>query len=172
MDRTRAALVSGTSTGIGHATAIELANAGFVVFAGVRSDKDAASVAAAHANLRPLRLDVTDPDSVAQAMDAVRASEIPFYALVNNAGIAVGGPLEYLPLDELRRQFDVNVLGMLALTQAALPLLRTTRGRFVTVGSIASRFGAPFLGPYCASKAAVAMLMDSLRVELAPAGVR
>jgi NAD(P)-dependent dehydrogenase (short-subunit alcohol dehydrogenase family) len=167
----RAALVTGTSTGIGNTTARALAQNGFVVFAGVRSEKDAANLASVHPGMRPTLLDVTDRSSISRSVDAVRDSGIPLYALVNNAGIAVGGPLEYLPLDELRRQFDVNVFGTIAVTQAALPLLRETRGRIVTIGSIASRFGAPLIGPYSASKAAIAVLMDSLRIELAPSGV-
>jgi NAD(P)-dependent dehydrogenase (short-subunit alcohol dehydrogenase family) len=167
----RAVLISGASTGIGHATALQLARDGFTVFAGVRRESDGAELAAKHERLRPVQLDVTDADSIAHAFSVVADSEIPLQAVVNNAGIAVGGPLEYLPLDDLREQFEVNVIGMVAVTQAALPFLRQTRGRVITVGSIASRFGAPFLAPYCASKAAVAMVVDSLRVELAPAGI-
>lgn len=166
-----AILITGASTGIGHATALHLAEKGFTVFAGVRKESDAARLAAEHPNLRPVHLDVTDADSIAHAINVIRESELPLYALINNAGIAIGGPLEHLPLDELRKQLEVNVVGMLAMTQAALPLLRATKGRVVTIGSIASRFGAPLLGPYCASKAAVAMLMDSLRLELAPFGI-
>lgn len=167
-----AILVSGASTGIGYATSVLLANRGFTVFAGVRKETDADALASAGANLRPVILDVTDPDSIAHAIDVVRASEIGLHGLLNNAGIAVGGPLEYLSTADLRRQFEVNVIGTMALTQAALPLLRQTRGRIVTIGSIGSRFGAPFIGPYCASKAAIAMLMDSLRLEVAPYGVQ
>lgn len=168
----RAILVTGASSGIGFACAQRLAAAGFEVFAGVRKESDGIKLAQHSARIRPIALDVTDADSVAHAMHVVREGEIPLYGLLNNAGIAVGGPLEYLGLDELRRQFEVNVFGTMAVTQAALPLLRQTRGRVVSIGSIGSRFGAPFLGPYCASKAALAMLMDSLRMELAPFGVR
>jgi NAD(P)-dependent dehydrogenase (short-subunit alcohol dehydrogenase family) len=172
MNDQRAILVTGASTGIGRTAATHLAEAGFTVFAGVRSDRDANAIDHLHANLRPVRLDVTDAASVAAAFEVVRESGLPLHGLLNNAGIAVGGPLEYLPAADLRRQFDVNVFGTMAVTQAAIPFLRKTRGRIVTIGSIGSRFGAPFIGPYCASKAAVAMLMDSLRVELAPFGIR
>jgi NAD(P)-dependent dehydrogenase (short-subunit alcohol dehydrogenase family) len=91
--------------------------------------------------------------------------------LVNNAGIAVAGPLEFLPMDELRVQFDVNVLGLLAVTQAFLPLLRQARGRIVNVGSVSGRISMPFVGPYAASKFAVEAISDSLRVELRPWGI-
>jgi NAD(P)-dependent dehydrogenase (short-subunit alcohol dehydrogenase family) len=165
-------LITGASTGIGNATALRLANDGFTVFAGVRKESDASQLGASHANLRPVILDVTDADSIAHALNVVRESEIPLYGLLNNAGIAVGGPLEYLGTDDLRRQFDVNVFGTLAVTRAAIPLLRPIRGRIVSIGSIGSRFGPPFMGPYCASKAALAVLMDSLRMELAPFGLQ
>ncbi len=171
MNDARAILVTGASTGIGNATAAELAKRGFTVFAGARKEADAAALDASHERIRPLILDVTDPDAVAHAIDVVRASEIPLYGLLNNAGVAVGGPLEYLPIDALRRQFEVNVFGTMSTTQAALPLLRASKGRVVTIGSIASRFGAPFIGPYAASKAALAVLMDSLRMEMLPFGV-
>jgi NAD(P)-dependent dehydrogenase (short-subunit alcohol dehydrogenase family) len=167
----KAVVVTGASSGIGHATALQLMRDGYVVFAGARSERDLTALAAEHEALRPVKLDVTDADSVAHAFDVVRSSGVPLYGLINNAGIALGGPLEHLPIADLRKQFEVNVVGTVAVTQAAIPLLRETRGRIVTIGSIASRFGAPFLGPYCASKAALAMLMDSLRLELAPAGI-
>lgn len=167
----KAVVVTGASSGIGHATALHLVRDGYVVFAGARSQRDLSQLRSEHEAIRTVELDVTDADSVAHALDVVRSSGIPLHGLINNAGIALGGPLEHLPLADLRKQLEVNVVGTLAVTQAAIPLLRQTRGRIVTVGSIASRFGAPFLGPYCASKAAVAMLVDSLRLELAPAGI-
>lgn len=167
----KAVVVTGASSGIGHATALHLARDGYVVFAGARKERDLSRLASEHASIRPVALDVTDADGVARAFDAVRASGVPLYGLINNAGIALGGPLEHLPLADLRKQLEVNVVGTMAVTQAAIELLRETHGRIVTIGSIASRFGAPFLGPYCASKAALAMLMDSLRLELAPAAI-
>jgi NAD(P)-dependent dehydrogenase (short-subunit alcohol dehydrogenase family) len=171
MNENRAILVTGASTGIGHATALRLAEAGFTVFAGVRKESDARDKDALHANIHPVLLDVTNAQSIANAIDAIRESGLQLFGLLNNAGIAVGGPLEYLPVDDLRRQFEVNVFGTIAVTQAAIPLLRATRGRIVTIGSISGRFGAPFVGPYAASKAAVAVLVDSLRLELAPFGI-
>jgi len=171
MSDPRAILVTGASSGIGNATAARLASSGFTVFAGVRKESDAARLHKEQAELRTVILDVTDADSIAHAINVVNESGIPLYGLLNNAGIAVGGPLEYLETSDLRRQFDVNVFGTMAVTQAALPLLRRTQGRIVSIGSIGSRFGAPFIGPYCASKAALAMLMDSLRLEIAPFGI-
>jgi NAD(P)-dependent dehydrogenase (short-subunit alcohol dehydrogenase family) len=172
MNDQRALLVTGASSGIGRASALRLAEAGFTVFAGVRKESDANDVDHLHANLRPVLLDVTDAGSIAHAFGIIRESGLPLHGLLNNAGIAVGGPLEHLPVDALRRQFEVNVFGTIAVTQASIPLLRETRGRIVTIGSISSRFGAPFVGPYCASKSALAVLMDSLRIELAPFGIR
>src|SRR5581483_3387516 len=113
----------------------------------------------------PVTLDVTDDGSIA----AVRVDEL--HALVNNAGVAVSMPIEFLPLDELRRQLEVNVVGQVAVTQAFLPALRSTRGRIVNVGSIAGRSALPFLGAYAASKHALEAITDALRVELQPFGI-
>lgn len=166
-----AVLVTGASSGIGAATAQALAREGRTVFAGVRSESDARAIAGVSPNIRALHLDVTDRAQIAEAFDQIRASGMTIDALINNAGIAMGGPLEYLPLDDIRKQFDVNVFGTLAVTQAALPMLRETRGRIIMIGSIAGRLAAPFIGPYSASKAALASLADSLRIELASAGI-
>ncbi|MBV8434093.1 MAG: SDR family NAD(P)-dependent oxidoreductase [Candidatus Eremiobacteraeota bacterium] len=166
---TRSVLVTGTSSGIGRAVVMRLAVDGFTVFAGVRNERDAH--VASIDGVRPVTIDVTNCETIASTFRTIAESGVPLHALVNNAGIALGGPLEHLPLDDLRKQLEVNVIGTMAVTQAAIPMLRKTRGRIVSIGSIASRFGAPFLGPYCASKAALSMLMDSLRFELAPAGI-
>src|SRR6201999_3308026 len=109
----------------------------------------------------PVLLDVTD----AAQIDALRAIET-LDALVNNAGVAISGPLEFLPLDELRRQFEINVFGLLAVTQAVLEPLRRARGRIVNVSSISGRVAVPLLGPYASSKFAVEALSDTLRREL------
>ena len=166
-----AILVTGASTGIGHETALLLANCGYMVFAGVRKEADRERLEAEHANLRPIILDVTVPADITRAMESIRASGAPLRAIVNNAGVAVAGPLEYLPLESLRMQFEINVMGPMALAQAALPLLRETRGRLVFIGSIAGRLSAPFVGPYSASKAALASFADALRQELANTGI-
>jgi NAD(P)-dependent dehydrogenase (short-subunit alcohol dehydrogenase family) len=150
---------------------VVLARAGYIAFAGVRSDADAARVATLHEHVRPLRLDVTDRASIAAAASAVAQSGHPLRGLVCNAGIAVGGPLEYLPIDELRRQFEINVFGAVAVAQAFLPQLRATRGRLVFVGSISGRLAVPFIAPYSASKFALRAIADALRAELRPAGI-
>jgi NAD(P)-dependent dehydrogenase (short-subunit alcohol dehydrogenase family) len=167
-----AVVVTGASTGIGADAASQPAAAGFVVFAGVRDDAAAATLAALGERVRPLRLDVTEPEQIAAAAAAVGASGFPLAALVNNAGVAVGGPLEVLPLASVRQAFEVNVFGSLAVTQAFLPQLRAARGRLVFIGSIAGRLAIPFIAPYSASKFALRALTDALRIELAPDGIR
>lgn len=164
-------IVTGASSGIGYETAMLLAREGYLVFAGVRKEADRERVEAQHPNLRPIILDVAVPADPVRAMETVRASGSPLRALVNNAGIAVAGPLEYLPLESLRMQFEINAIGPIALAQAALPMLRESRGRLVFIGSIAGRLSAPFVGPYSASKAALASLVDALRQELASTGI-
>jgi NAD(P)-dependent dehydrogenase (short-subunit alcohol dehydrogenase family) len=156
-------LVTGASTGIGRATALELARRGAAVLAGVRDP------AAAPEGCTALELDVTSPDDVAAAGEEATRGGLD--ALVNNAGIAVVGPLEYLPLDALRRQLEVNTVAQLAVTQACLPALRASRGRIVNLSSIAGRMALPLYGPYAASKYALEALSDSLRQELRGTGV-
>jgi NAD(P)-dependent dehydrogenase (short-subunit alcohol dehydrogenase family) len=167
----RAIVVTGASSGIGAATSAQLAERGFVVYAGVRNDADAQRLATIHDNIRPIILDVTNEISIALALRDVRTRGIPLTGLVNNAGIALGGPLETIPLTELRRQFDVNVFGAVAVTQAFLPLLRDRPSRIVLVGSVSGRMPMPYIAPYSASKFALRAIADALRVELAPAHI-
>ena len=170
----RAFVVTGASTGIGRATALRLVRGGHEVFAGVRKDADAQSLRAEGlAGVRPVRLDVTDPASIRSAAAEVSAAvtERGLAGLVNNAGITTGGPIEYLDLGELRRVFEVNTIGPVAVTQAFLPLLRAGRGRIVFVTSIGGIFAAPIIGPYAASKHALEAIGDALRVELRPWGI-
>jgi NAD(P)-dependent dehydrogenase (short-subunit alcohol dehydrogenase family) len=157
----RTALVTGASSGIGAACALRLAASGWRVFAGVRAE------GAAPAATEEILLDVANADDIARA--SKRIGELD--ALVNNAGIAISMPLEFIPLDELRRQLEVNVIGQVAVTQAFLPQLRRARGRIVFVGSIAGRSALPFLGAYAASKHALEAIADTLRVEVKPFGV-
>jgi NAD(P)-dependent dehydrogenase (short-subunit alcohol dehydrogenase family) len=166
-----AVAITGASSGIGADAAALLARERFVVFAGVRSDADAERIAALHERIRPLRLDVADAASVDAAARTVSESGLVLRGVVGNAGIAVAGPLEYLPVDDVRRQFEVNVFGALAFVQAFLPQLRRSRGRVVLVGSISGRLGVPFIAPYSASKAALRVFADALRVELRAAGI-
>jgi NAD(P)-dependent dehydrogenase (short-subunit alcohol dehydrogenase family) len=163
----RTALVTGASSGIGLACATRLAGSGWQVFGGVRTE--AAAVALRERGVEPLELDVTD---VAQIATAAQAVGPELHGLVANAGIAIAAPLELVPLDELRRQLEVNVVGQVAVAQAFLPALRRAQGRVVLMGSIGGRSALPFLGPYAASKHALEAVADSLRVELRPWGVR
>lgn len=166
----RRVLITGTSSGIGEATALRLARAGWRVLAGVRSAADGDRLrAAAGEQLEPVTIDVTDPATIAAV--ATRLGDEPLDGLVNNAGTALAMPLEFLPLDQLRGQLEVNLVGHVAVTQALLPNLRTARGRIVNVGSIAGRSALPFLGAYAASKHALEAFTDSLRVELRPFGI-
>jgi NAD(P)-dependent dehydrogenase (short-subunit alcohol dehydrogenase family) len=169
----RAALISGCSTGIGRATALRLDAAGWRVYAGVRKERDAEALAAeASDRLVPLILDVADGTSIELAAERVEA-ETPdgLHGLVNNAGIAVSGPLEFIPLDDFRRQLEVNLTGQVAMIQAAMPALRRAPGRIVNVTSIGGLVTTPFFGPYCASKFGLEAITDSLRVELRPWGI-
>lgn len=170
----RIALVSGSSTGIGHACALRLARRGWKVFAGVRKEPDGDRLRQqAPERIQPVLLDVESEASVRAAVETVRAaSGGRLDALVNNAGIVVGGPMELLPLADLRRQFEVNVFGAVGLTQACLPLLRAARGRVVNMSSVSGRVSFPLLGAYCASKFALEAVSDAMRRELAPWGIR
>jgi NAD(P)-dependent dehydrogenase (short-subunit alcohol dehydrogenase family) len=158
----KTALVTGASTGIGEATAKRLSARGWRVLAGVRKPGDAP------AGTEEVLLDVTDAEAISAAAERVDRLD----GLVDNAGIAIAAPLEKLPVDELRRQLEVNVVGQVAVTQAFLPALRAGRGRIVLMGSIAGRSALPFLGAYAMSKHALEAMADALRVELAPDGIR
>lgn len=171
MRNVRAILVSGASSGIGAATVRAIARAGMIAYAGVRTDADAAAVQLLHPNVRALRLDVTDSATIEAARSEVRAGGVALTGLVNNAGIALGGPLESLPLDEVRRQFEVNVFGAIAVTQAFLPLLREQPSRIVFIGSISGRVAVPYASAYSASKFALRAFADALRIELKPSGI-
>lgn len=164
-------LITGASTGIGRACALRLDGRGFRVFAGVRRPQDGEALRKeASDRLTPVQLDVTDAAAVAEARDAVAAAvgDAGLQGLVNNAGIVVTGPLEALSLDELRRQFDVNLFGVVVTTQAFLDLIRAGRGRIVNMSSIMGCLSTPFTGPYCMSKFALEAYTDALRMELAP----
>lgn len=167
-------VVTGASSGIGAAIVAELDRLGHDVYAGVRNDGAAALVAdRSSSRVVPLTLDVTDSEQVAAAAETVRrgVGRYGLDGLVNNAGISLGGPVEFLPLDEWRDQFEVNVFGQVAVTQSLMGQLRAARGRVVFIGSVASRVSSPFGAPYGASKHAIAAVVQSLRVEVAPWGI-
>jgi NAD(P)-dependent dehydrogenase (short-subunit alcohol dehydrogenase family) len=170
-----AVLITGSSSGIGAACAVGLDRRGFRVFAGVRSQADAERLRQqASPRLTPVMLDVTAPASIAAVAatlsDALGSRGLA--GLVNNAGVAVCGPLETLPLAELRRQLEVNCVGPIAVTQAMLPLLRAARGRIVNMSSANGALAPPYMGPYAASKFALEALSDALRLELRRTGIK
>lgn len=169
-----AVLVTGASSGIGETCVRRLDGMGYQVFAGVRGALDAERLRATGSErLYPLLLDVTDSTAIERAVEtvALAVGDRGLTGLVNNAGIAVGGPLEYVTPEELRFQLEVNVVGLHAVTRAFLPLVRRGRGRIVHIGSISGRIASPFIGPYAASKHAVEALADALRQELTPEGL-
>jgi NAD(P)-dependent dehydrogenase (short-subunit alcohol dehydrogenase family) len=158
-------VITGASSGIGEACAVHFDQKGFRVFAGVRKASDGEALREKTSDrLTPLVMDVTDPESIADAVGRIDRKEIS--GLVNNAGIAVSGPIELIPIPRLREQLEVNVIGQVAVTQAFMPLLRNGRGRIVNIGSIAGRCALPFTGPYSASKYALEAITDALRMEL------
>jgi NAD(P)-dependent dehydrogenase (short-subunit alcohol dehydrogenase family) len=165
-------LITGTSSGIGEACTHHLAGLGFNVFAGVRKQEDAERIAGPR--VEPVIVDVTDDASVSAAAEHIRAGagNTGLAGLVNNAGIAVAGPLEFVALDEFQRQLEVNVTGVLRTTQAMIPLLRQARGRIANISSIGGRVAIPLVGPYNASKFALEGMSDALRRELRPWGIR
>ena len=183
-------LITGASTGIGRACALYMAALDWRVFAGVRRESDAAALLegapghliAGHPipdrpipdRLIPLFLDVTQLTSIAAAAEQIAAAvgQAGLDGLVNNAGIAIAGPLEFIALPDLRRQLEVNVIGQVAVTQAVLPLLRQARGRIVYISSVGGLLAAPYFAPYSASKFALEAFSDSLRVELRPWGIQ
>jgi NAD(P)-dependent dehydrogenase (short-subunit alcohol dehydrogenase family) len=170
----RAVLISGASTGIGRATAVRLAGAGWDVFAGVRKAEDGEAVRGESPDrIQPVILDVTDAATIEAAAATVREAvgDRGLAGLVNNAGITVQGPLEFLRIEDLRRQLEVNVVGQVAVTQAVMPDIRKATGRIVNMSSVGGRVAHPFLGPYNASKFAIEAITDSMRKELRPWGI-
>ncbi|HEX4056402.1 MAG TPA: SDR family NAD(P)-dependent oxidoreductase [Tepidisphaeraceae bacterium] len=169
----RHVLVTGSSTGIGRTCAVHLAQSGFLVIAGVRRPSDGQQLESAAPNLRSMQLDIADGTSVAAAAAQIAeiTGETGLAGLVNNAGIGVHGPVEFVSIDDWRRQFEVNLFGHIAVTQNLLPMLRHGAGRIVFIGSIAGRVTTPILGPYSASKHAIAAVAAALRMELRDQGI-
>ena len=172
-------VITGASTGIGRSTAEYLAAKGWQVFAGVRKEKDGAALTEADARIKPILLDVTNPEQVDAAVETVRAAldGQKLAGLINNAGIANMGPLAVQPLDQFKAHFDVNVFGLLRASQAFAPLLGMDEslsgkpGRIVNITSVGGRLASPFLGAYTATKHAVESMTDSLRRELIIFGI-
>jgi NAD(P)-dependent dehydrogenase (short-subunit alcohol dehydrogenase family) len=170
-----AIVITGASTGIGAACALRMDQRGYRVFAGVRRDEDGERLRSiASDRLTPLILDVTHQRAIDDAAALVETATAGrgIAGLLNNAGIAVTGPVEYLELDRYRQQFEINYFGQIAVTQAFMPLIRQGGGRVLFMGSIAGRVSAPFLSPYAGTKHALEALTDSMRVEMAPWGIK
>ena len=165
-------LVTGCSSGIGRATVLEASARGHRVFATARNRADLVDLERRE-HVEVLRLDVTEPESIRDAIGAVFTRAGRLDALVNNAGYGQYGAIEEVTPDEWRAQFDVNFFGAIAVTQAALPAMRQAhRGTIVNVSSVAGRVPIPFAAPYCASKHALEAASDALRVELSAFGIR
>ena len=167
----RTVLITGASSGIGEACALRLDGHGWRVFGTVRNQQDADALRAkTGGRATPMIMDLTDPPSITAAAssvtEAVGAEGLA--GLINNAGIAVGGPIELLPIDDLRHQLEVNLFGQVVLTQALIPTLRKAHGRMVFISSIAGRVAFPYQSPYSISKFALEALAEALRVELRP----
>ena len=166
-------LVTGASTGIGRKIAIDLAEKGHQVFASVRKPEDGYSLRGECPALIPVIMDVTKDELVASALKDVQAkrdASLPF-SLVNNAGIAVPGFIEFQSIEDLKYQFEVNLFGVARVTKAFLPLIEEKKGRIINMSSISGLSSAPFLGAYAASKFALEGWSDALRIELQPKGV-
>lgn len=166
-------VITGASSGIGRATALHLDSLGLRVFAGVRNEADGQVLRKeASGRLTPILLDVTDGHSVAEAVNTVtEATGGKLFSLINNAGLSLNGPLELVPVEDMKRLMDVNVVGLLAVTKAFIPLLRQGKGRLINVSSGHGLLAIPDKSVYAASKFAVQAISDSLRVELRPFGV-
>ncbi|MCC8930040.1 MULTISPECIES: SDR family NAD(P)-dependent oxidoreductase [Nocardiaceae] len=165
-------VVSGASTGMGAATARALAEQSYHVLAGVRRPRDADAIRAA--NIEPVILDITIPDHIDALVDRIDADpeKRSLRAVVNNAGIAINAPVETLPLDQWRLQFEVNLFGHIALTQAMLPFLRRSHGRVVNISSVGGKVAMGTYGAYAGAKFALEAVSDALRREVAPHGIQ
>ncbi len=171
-------LITGCSSGFGWVTALHLAQRGWQVFATVRKEADQESLLSEAARLggkerlTPVICDITSQEDVAALARTVKVSTSRLDALLNNAGTTYAAPLEVIALDDLRAQFEINVIAQVAVTQAVLPLLKAAKGTIINVSSVAGRIATPVLAPYAASKFALEAISDALRVELAPFGVQ
>lgn len=161
-------LITGASSGVGKATALHLDECGYQVFAGVRNKKDADKLKEeASDSLKPIFLDVTDSESIEQAVDVIKSETGGrLFGLVNNAGIGISGVVETLPVDDIRKVFDVNVFGLMNVTKAFIPLLRESQGRIINIGSSLGFITYPGTSAYSSSKFAMRAISDSLRLEL------
>ena len=170
--REHAVVITGASSGIGRACALHLVKRGFTVFAGVRKESDGLALRSVSSELmKPVIIDVTVPESIEEAklqVERIVAGSGMSLDLVNNAGITLGGPLEFLSPEDFTKELDVNLIGVLRVTQAFLPMIRQYRGRIVNMSSTSGLIAFPFLGPYAASKFGLEAISDAWRIELRP----
>ena len=173
MENNKTIVITGTSTGIGKASALHLDKMGFKVYACVRKQVDGDNLKMeASDRLTPIILDVTDEESINSAANIIeKETDGKLFGLVNNAGVGIGGTLEVTPVKEIRKLMEVNVIGLLAVTKAFIPMLRKSKGRIINIGSTSSLLAFPGASAYSASKFAVRAITDSLRLELKPFGI-
>lgn len=169
--KTGTIFITGASTGIGLASATTLSQLGFRIIAGVLPNEDTSALKAVNATILPL--DITKHEMIIDVAERLKTEldGVGLYGLLNNAGIAISGPLEFVPMEEIRRQLEVNLFGHIQVTQTLLPLIRQAKGRIVNITSMLGRVTSAFSGPYCMSKYAMEAFSDALRLELAPLGV-
>jgi len=166
----KAVLVTGASTGLGRAIAERLATEGYLVFAGARKKTDLDALDAIE-NIRAIRLDVTVDEEVEAAVATIRAEGRGLYGLVNNAGVLITGPTSEVDIEKAKWLFDVNVFGVMRVTQAFVPLIIESKGRIINIGSISGNLAPQFLGPYAMSKHAIEAYSDSLGAGMERFGV-
>ena len=173
MRNDKAIVITGASTGIGKACALHLDKLGFNVYAGVRKQTDGDNLKKeASENFSPIILDVTSEKSISDAVSLIeKETGGEVFGLINNAGIGRSGVLEVTPVAEIHKVMDVNVVGLMAMTKAMIPMLRKNKGRIINIGSAAGHLAAPGASVYAASKFAVRAITDSLRLELKPFGM-
>src|SRR5574344_1642461 len=160
------ALVTGTSSGLGNAIALKLANSDYIVFAGVRKNEDAQKLSSLNKNIIPIVLDITDEYSIEEAFKEIKQKTDTIDVLVNNAGVALAGPVEYLTAEILKKQFDVNVFGVIRVAQKTMAFMQKVKdARIINISSLASYALFPFISPYCASKRALDIFFNSLLLE-------
>jgi NAD(P)-dependent dehydrogenase (short-subunit alcohol dehydrogenase family) len=174
-ERAKSVLVTGSSSGIGWACALELDRQGWKVFAAVRKQTDADKLKeASSVRITPVIIDLCDYQSIHQAALWLEQylGDKGLDALVNNAGVTVQGPMEIIPMDMFEWQLKVNLLGQVAMTQKFLPLIRKARGRIIYMSSESGRMTLPLVGPYSASKFAMEAAANAFRIELLPQGIK
>lgn len=167
----RAVLITGCSSGIGKVLALALATEGYRVFATVRTHTDVDMLnVEGMGQVVPIIMDLTDGQSISNAVNeiVIQHNTLKLYAVINNAGVVTAGPLEYMDIELMRYQLEVNVIGTLSLIQKVLPYLRNGNGRIVNIGSVSGQITLPFFGPYSSSKSALTALTRALRMELKP----